>query len=43
MVIEVVKADDGALGHLGEKPLDQIGTNKAGRTGDQYALHNAWY
>jgi hypothetical protein len=43
MVIEIVKANDGALGHLGEKPLDQIGTNKTGRTGNQYASHGIFF
>ena len=42
MVIEVVEANNDVLGHLDEKPLDQIGTNKAGRTGDQYALHGVF-
>lgn len=34
VVVEVVEADDGAFGHLGEETLDQVGTDEAGGAGD---------
>ena len=39
VVVEVINPHYGAPGHLPEKPLHQVGSNKTGRTSNKYCFH----